>query len=223
MPHLVFQRHEALLYLVEHADKHILTVGSSTDVFRDALYDASLFPHVTHVQAAKMTVNQMYDLVTNVKPDAVFYEPDAVERELHDAIYRATPHGRLYQLDDNSPRDAEMALLEQFETEYRDVLAAWVTSESGSKAPRSILDARRDVRLSRVEAYSAVHRPAVKQDAIATRIKHVLHAEHQARLVNQYHTLMENLAGLREELPYVTLPGDMLTALNQWARRQDGD
>lgn len=222
MPHLVFQRHEALLYLVEHADKHILTVGSSTDVFRDALYDASLFPHVTHVQAANMTSNEMHDLVVNLRPDVIFYEPDAVEQDIHNAVYTRT-NSRLYQVDDNSPRDAEMALLEQFETEYRNVLAAWVTSESQNGTSRSILDARRDVRLSRVEAYSAVHRPAVKQDAIATRIKHVLHAEHQARLVNQYHTLMENLAALREELPYVTLPGDMLTALQQWARRQDGE
>lgn len=222
MPHLAFQRHEALLYLVEHADKHILTVGSSTDVFRDALYDASLFPHVTHVQAANMTSNEMHDLVVNLRPDVIFYEPDAVEQDIHNAVYTRT-NSRLYQVDDNSPRDAEMALLEQFETEYRNVLAAWVTSEAGSGTPRSILDARRDVRLNRVEAYSAVHRPAVKQDAIATRIKHVLRAERQTRLVNEYHTLMENLATLREALPYVTIPGDMLTALHQWSRRQDGE
>lgn len=222
MPHLVFHRHEALLYLVEHTDEHIVTVGSSTDVFRDDLYNAMLFPHVTHVQTAKMTVNQMYDLVTNVKPDVVFYEPDAVEKELHDAIYRAAPHGRLYQLDDNSPRDAEMALLERFETEYRDVLAAWVTSESGRGTPRSILDARRDVLRDRVTSYSGRHTfdPQVR---IAKHIEGILRAEHQARLVNQYHTLMENLNGLRTALPYVTLPGDMLTALHQWARRQDGE
>lgn len=222
MPHLAFQRHEALLYLVEHTDKHVLTVGASTDIFRDALYDASLFPHVTHVQAANMTSNEMHDLVVNLRPDVIFYEPDAVEQDIHNAVYTRT-NSRLYQVDDNSPRDAEMALLEQFETEYRNVLAAWVTSEAGSGTPRSILDARRDVRLNRVEAYSAVHRPAAKQDTIAKNILHVLRAERQTRLVNEYHTLMENLATLHEALPYVTIPGDMLTALHQWSRRQDGE
>lgn len=222
MPHLVFHRYEALLYLVErtHMGEHILTIGTSPDVFHDVLYDANQFPNVTHVQTTRMTANRLYDIVTNLHPDAIFYEPDAVEPALHDVIYRTSPRGCIYRIDDSSPRDAETALLGRFEAEYRETLDAWVASESGRETPRDILEARQDVLRDQVTAYTDSH-PFDPQARITKHIAGILHAEHQTRLVNQYHTLMENLNRLRHALPYVNLPGDMLTALRRW--RQQGD
>lgn len=220
MPHLAFHRHEALRYLVEHTDETVLTIGASTDIFRDPLYGASMFPNVHHAQTTRMTADRLYDLVTTLRPDIVFYEPDAVERDVHNAIYRTAPKGCLYQIDDASPRHAETALLERFETAYRNVLAAWATGASPYGAAGDILGARQGVRRERDNGHDAIH-PFDPPAHIVAHFDHILRAERRALLVEEYDLLMKHLAAMRAALPYVTLPGDLLTSLHRWEQQRD--